>query len=164
MAKRTKIEGLKELKRKLTYIPTAARQAAHKGVVEGAYIIAEAQYALAPVDDGDLRNSIEVTSPNSVTPPYSQPGGSVMTGPEQALVTAGNTNVRYAHLVEFGVKEHIAGGIFEGSVIPAIKGQPFFWPGYRAVRGRARAQMRRGINKAMKQAALGQRLAGGSAP
>ena len=151
----TRIQGLRELNRKMKAIPPAAKAAARKAVVQGAEEIAAIQRTHAPVDEGDLKDSIHVTLPGQTTPPYSQPGGSRTAGPEEALVTAGNTKVRTAHLVEFGTKAHIAGGIFEGALIPDIPAQPFFWPGYRAVRKRVRSRVTREINKAIKAAATG---------
>lgn len=151
----TRIQGLRELNRKLKWIPKAAKEAARKAVVQGAEEIAAIQRNLAPVDKGDLRDSIHVTKPGQTTPPYSQPGGSRQAGPEEAIVTAGNSKVRTAHLVEFGTKAHIAGGIFAGAQIPDIPAQGFFWPGYRAVRKRVRSRVTREINKAIKAAATG---------
>ncbi|GCA51788.1 hypothetical protein KGO5_04245 [Sinorhizobium sp. KGO-5] len=147
--------GLAQLTKKLRRIPQAAKDAAKAAVVQGANEIAAVQRSLAPVDDGDLKDSIAVTPPGGTTPPYSQPGGSRTAGPEEAIVTAGNTRVRYAHLVEFGTAAHAAGGMFEGATIPAIPAQPFFWPGYRAVRRRVRSRVTRVINKAIKDAATG---------
>lgn len=149
----TKIKGLRQLSRKLKAIPKAAKDEARKAVLQGANEIAAMQRSLAPVDDGDLRDSIHVTPPGGTTPPYSQPGGSRTAKSEEAIVTAGNTKVRYAHLVEFGTKEHKAGGMFEGATIPAIPAHPFFWPGYRALRRRVKSRITRNINKAVKAAA-----------
>ena len=149
----TKIHGLDKLSRKLAAIPKEATAAARLAVVQGADEISALQKSLAPVDDGDLRASIHVTRPGETTPPYSQPGGSRQAGENEAIVTAGNTKVRYAHLVEFGTAPHVAGGIFEGAQIPAIPAQPFFWPAYRALRSRVRGRITRNINKAIKQAA-----------
>lgn len=149
------IIGLSQLTKKLRRIPQAAKTAARQAVVQGANEVAAVQRSLAPVDDGDLRDSITVTGPGETTPPYSQPGGSRTAGPEEAIVTAGNTRVRYAHLVEFGTAPHAAGGMFEGAMIPAIPAQPFFWPGYRAVRRRVRSRVTRVIGKAIKDAATG---------
>lgn len=149
----TKIIGLDKLRRKLKAIPKAAKDEARKAVVLGAEEVAAMQRRLAPVDDGDLKDSIHVTKPGETTPPYSQPGGSRTANPEQAIVTAGNTKVRYAHLVEFGTAAHIAGGMFAGAQIPAIPPQPFFWPGYRALRRRVKSRITRTIKKAIKKAA-----------
>ncbi|NRP70608.1 hypothetical protein ILFOPFJJ_01489 [Ensifer psoraleae] len=149
------IIGLSRLTKKLRRIPQAAKDAAKAAVVQGANEIAAVQRALAPVDDGELKDSIHVTPPGGTTPPYSQPGGSRTAGPEEAIVTAGNTRVRYAHLVEFGTAPHTNGGMFAGSEHPGTAAQPFFWPGYRAVRKRVRGRVTRTINKAIKDAATG---------
>jgi len=147
------IQGLDKLSRKLRAIPKAAKDAGRAAVVQGANEIAGLQQNLVPYDDGDLHDSIHVTLPGQTTPPYSQPGGQTTARDEQAIVTAGNTKVRYAHLVEFGAKAHVAGGMFEGALIPATTAQPFFWPAYRALRTRVRGRITRNINKAIKTAA-----------
>lgn len=147
------IKGLDELERRLKKMPAAARAAAHKSVVESANELARLQKSLAPVDDGDLKDSITVTPPGGTTPPYSQPGGSRTARPLEAIVTAGNTNVRYAHLVEFGAAPHIAGGMFEGAQHPGARAQPFFWPAYRALRKRVRRKISSSITKAIKSEA-----------
>lgn len=154
------MKGLAKLNRKLRAIPKAAKDEARKAVVLGANEIAGLQRRLAPVDDGELRDSIVVTPPGATTPPYSQPGGSQTAGPEQAIITAGNSGVRYPHLVEFGTAPHMQGGMFKGAQHPGTAAQPFFWPGYRAMRKRARSRITRTINKAIRSAAT----SGGSAP
>lgn len=154
------MKGLDKLNRKLKAIPKAARDEARRSVVLGANEIAALQRNLSPIDDGNLKDSIRVTNPGETTPPYSQPGGSRTAGPEQAIVTAGNTKVRYAHLVEFGTAPHVNGGQFAGTEHPGTAPQPFFWPGYRALRTRVKGRITRSINKAIKQAATG----GGSSP
>lgn len=154
------MKGLDKLRRKLKAIPEAAKKAAREAVVQGATEIANLQQNLVPYDDGELHDSIHVTKPGETTPPYSQPGGSRTAGPEQAIITAGNTRVRYAHLVEYGVAPHIAGGMFEGAEIPAVAAQPFFFPAYRALKKRANGRITRTINKAIKDAAT----SGGTQP
>lgn len=154
------VQGLEKLSRKLRSIPPAAKAAAKKAVVDGAEEVAAMQRRLVPVADGDLKDSIAVTPPGGTTPPYSQPGGSRTAGPEQALITAGNTKVRYPHLVEYGTKAHIAGGLFEGAQIPDIPAQPYFWPAWRALRSRVKGRITRSIKKAIKDAAT----AGGTNP
>jgi len=146
--------GLARLNRKLTRtIPQKAKAAAVAAVIQGAHEVAELQYALAPVDDGDLRNSIEVTPPGSTTPPYSQPGGSQVAREGQALITAGNTKVRHAHLVEYGTAPHVNAGQFPGTQHPGTAAEPFFFPAWRALRSRVRARITRSINKAIKDGA-----------
>jgi HK97 gp10 family phage protein len=143
------VKGLADLRRKLKALPQAAKDAATKSVTQGAQEIAAMQQRLAPVDQGDLKKSIAVTLPGGTTPPYSQPGGARVAGPFEAIITAGNSDVRYAHLVEYGAAPHIAGGIFEGTPHPGAPAQPFFWPAYRALRKRARRRIATGIKKAI---------------
>lgn len=144
------MKGLKQLSRRLKAIPVKARQAAEKSILKSADELADMQRRLSPVDDGDLRESITVTPPGATTPPYSQPGGSKTAGPLQAIVTAGNSKVRYAHLVEFGAAPHIAGGIFAGAQHPGAPAQPFFWPSYRVLRKRIKNRTSRTIRKAIR--------------
>ncbi len=146
----TSVKGLKELNEKLRRMPIAAKETARASVMQGATDLVNLQRQLVPVDKGDLRESIVATPPGGTTPPYSQPGGSKTAGPLQAIVTAGNTNVRYAHLVEFGVAPHVNGGLFQGSQNPGAPAQPYFWPAYRALRTRIRSRISRNINKAIK--------------
>lgn len=144
------VKGLDQLKAKLAKLPLAAKLAATEALMQGANELADMQRRLVPVDDGDLRASIVVTPPGATTPPYSQPGGSRTAGPLEAIVTAGNTDVRYAHLVEFGAAPHVAGGKFKGAQHPGMRAEPFFWPSYRALRRRIKSRTARAISKAIK--------------
>ena len=64
------------LKRRLEAIPKAVKQAVQPGLAKAGTDLAVTMRLLAPVDTGDLRDSIHVTMPGETTPPYSQPGGS----------------------------------------------------------------------------------------
>ncbi len=147
------VKGLTEFKRKLARIPKAAKEHAALSVVKSGNELAALQKRLAPVDDSDLKNSVTVTPPGGTTPPYSQPGGSRQAHELQALVTAGNTKVRYAHLVEFGTAPHINGGWAAGTQHPGTAPQPFFWPAYRALRRRLKSRTSRDIRNGIKKAA-----------
>lgn len=107
----------------------------------------------APVDQGDLKDSIVATRAGQQTPSYSQPGGSQMVPEGGVLVTAGNSKVRYPHLVEYGTRPHINAGKFPGTQHPGTAAQPYFWPAFRLLRRRFRARMTRAMNKAIKKAA-----------
>ncbi|WMT88657.1 HK97 gp10 family phage protein [Pelagibacterium sp. 26DY04] len=91
-------------------------------------------------DTGALVESITVTPAGGSTPSYSA-GGAYVVPPGAAAVTAGNTNARHAHFVEFGTHD-----------APA---QPFFFPAVRSNRKPAaraiKAAGRRAIKKAMKK-------------
>lgn len=135
-------DGLKSFQRRMAAVPEAARQAVKPALVREGNKIAATMRALAPDDPKtaapDLRSSIAVTGPGLTTPPYSQPGGSMVVPENAVAITAGNTNVRYAHLQEHGTTRHAA--------------QPFFWPGFRMNRKRAGAAIKRAIGKAIREA------------
>lgn len=127
---------LDRLTRRLKAIPVAVKEAVTPALMKSGEEIADRMRAFAPEDTGDLKESIAVTPPGGTTPPYSQPGGSTVAEENQVLITAGNTDVRYPHLVEHGTAD-----------APA---QPFFWPGYRLTRKRAANRVKRAIGKAVK--------------
>lgn len=106
---------------------------------------------LAPKRTGKLAASIVATPPGGSPPGYAQGGGVVPPG--AYAVTAGNTAVRYAHLVEFGTAPHTIGGIYEGAEHPGTAAQPFFYPAYRLMRKKHKGRATRAINKASKAVA-----------
>ena len=55
-----------------------------------------------------------------------------------AVVTVGNSDVRYGHLVEYGTADTAA--------------QPFFWPSVRLLRKRTTDRIKRAITKAVREA------------
>ncbi|RCS25839.1 HK97 gp10 family phage protein [Phyllobacterium salinisoli] len=125
------------LKRRMLDLPKSIREAASRATLEGAEELAASIRNLAPVDSGALRDSIVVTPGGQTTPPYSQPGGSQVVSENAAVVTVGNTDARYPHLVEYGTKDTTA--------------QPFFWPAVRSKRKRLAARIKRQITKAAKE-------------
>lgn len=129
--------GLRRFQQRMRALPEAVRKATGPAAVKGAEEIAELQRRLAPKDTGALAASIAVTGPGQATPPYSQPGGSYTVPEGAAAVSAGNTEVRYAHLVEYGTAR-----------APA---QPFFWPAYRSLRKRAANRIKRAMAKAIRE-------------
>lgn len=134
--------GLGSFQKRMRAIPQAARNAVQPALVKSAEEIAALQRSMAPDDPKtsapDLKSSIEVTGPGQTTPPYSQPGGSMVVPENMAAITAGNTDVRYPHLQEYGTTFHPA--------------QPFFWPGFRLGRKRALDRIKRSIGKAIGEA------------
>ena len=130
--------GLSSFQKRMREIPEAARKAIAPAVMQSAYDIADIMEGLAPEDEGDLIGSIAVTGPGQTTPPYSQPGGSMVVPENTAAITVGNADVRYPHLQEFGTTHHAA--------------QPFFWPGFRMGRKRALDRIKRAVGKAIKEA------------
>ncbi|MBZ9694542.1 HK97-gp10 family putative phage morphogenesis protein [Mesorhizobium sp. CO1-1-9] len=112
--------GLKETLAAMERVKLAAKEAAMNRLIKGANDVADVQRRLAPKDTGALAESVAVTLPGHTTPPYSQPGGSRVAGENQVLVTAGDEDVRYAHLVEHGTSK--------------MEAQPFFFTAYRLLR------------------------------
>lgn len=52
-------------------------------------------------------------------------------------MTAGNKDVRYAHLVEYGTQE--------------AQAQPYFWPAFRLLRKKITARIKRAASTAVKK-------------
>lgn len=126
----------RRLQKRLKAIPRAVKQAVVPALMTSGNELADRMKHLAPEDTGALKDSITVTPPGGTTPPYSQPGGSRTAGENQVLVTAGNDEVRYPHLVEYGTEEAAA--------------QPYFWPAYRLTKKRAANRIKRAVRKAVR--------------
>lgn len=131
--------GLAKLQKRLAVIPKKVKAETKPALLKAANDMAATMKQLAPEDSGDLKASIHVTGPLERTPPYSQPGGSKTVPENAAVITVGDTTVRYPHLVEYGTA--------------AAEAQPFFWPAVRLHRKKATAAIRRGIRKAIKDSA-----------
>ncbi len=125
------------LSRRLKAIPVAVKKAVVPALQQSGSELVGAMRSLAPVDTGDLRDSIKYTMPGNSTPPYSQPGGSRIAAENQVLVTAGNTDVRYPHLQEYGTVNNPP--------------HPFFWPAFRLKRKKLANRIKRSISKAVKK-------------
>lgn len=151
-----KISNVDRLKAKIAALAPATKEEIRIALKASAEEIVELQKRFVPVDDGDLQMSITWQWGNEAKIAYSQTLGTVSGDHELAVrISAGNTKVRYAHLVEFGTHAHIAGGKFEGALIPAIPAHPFFYPGYRLGRKRAKSRITRAITRAAKKVAAG---------
>src|SRR5215204_7626167 len=99
------------LERRLKAIPQAYRDAIKTQILLSAQKIMEHQKRVVPVRTGKLRDSIVVTPGGSAKVSHSIGIGRAGRDHElSARISAGNTHVRYAHLVEFGTSTHIAGG------------------------------------------------------
>lgn len=132
--------GLAETMAAFDRITRAPREAVLPALMKSGNELAAAQKVLAETsrDTGALIDSIEVTAPGQHTPPFSQPGGSRVAGETEVLVTVGNEDVRYAHLVEYGTAN--------------AEAQPFFWPALRLLRKRLQNRINRAAKKAVKDA------------
>lgn len=150
MAK-TRVRGREALKRRLRALPAVVLLDVRDGLAAAAKDVTDMQKRLAPVRDGDLRDSIQFNFGDQKRVRYSQ--GS--RGVKDALtvrITAGNSRVRYAHLVEFGAAPHIAGGLFKGAQHPGAPAQPFFYPAYRSRKKAAASRIKRVMRKSAKKA------------
>ncbi|MBC2887309.1 HK97 gp10 family phage protein [Ochrobactrum sp. CM-21-5] len=148
-----KIKGLDRLQIKLKKFPEVAEKLVKAAMEQGAQEIVNMMQNLVPVDDGELMESIGWTWGKA--PKHSQRIGSVKSNDGNLTITiyAGNSKVRYAHLVEFGSAPHVNGGMYPGTFNPGAKAQPFFFVSFRAKRRSAKARVSRAITKAAKQIA-----------
>lgn len=140
--------------RKLAAIPPVVRSAAKQALAQSADEITEAIRAAAPRGKtGELKKSVAQTWGGGKVRYSSLSGLTGESGdPDLSVrISAGNSKVRYAHLVEWGVAPHINGGIFAGTEHPGTRAQPFFYPTYRRMRRRARSRISRAVTKAIKQ-------------
>jgi HK97 gp10 family phage protein len=130
---------IQRLMRRLEGIPDAIKQDVQAAVVKSADEVADVQRRLAESsrDTGALIDSIEVTMPGGANPPYSQPGGSRTAHELEAIVTVGNGDVRYPHLVEYGTA--------------TAQAQPFFWPAVRSLQKRITNRLNRTSRKAIRE-------------
>lgn len=146
-----KVTGADRFERRLKRIPASVRTKLDAANRQSAEELAAMQKRLAPRNTGKLADSIAVTPPGGTPPPYGQGSGSARRRvPETTyVVTVGNEDVRYAHLVEFGTRSHPQEGRFAGTEHPGVAPQPFFYPPWRALKKgmkrRARKAMRDGV-------------------
>ena len=127
----------RRLAARLDALPQEIIEALRPALVRSADEVAANMTGLAPRDEGDLIASIAVTPPGGTTPPYAAGGGSRTAGPNEAFVTVGNTDVRYAHIIEFGRVGAAA--------------QPFMRPGWRLARARIERRLKRAISAVVKR-------------
>ena len=151
----TKILGLARLNKKLQKLPAPAGAAIRAAMEQGANEIVALMKSLVAVDSGDLRDSIGWTW--GERPKYSQAIATVKSSDGKLALTifAGNSKVRYAHLVEFATAAHENGGIYAGTMHPGTKAQPFFFVSWRALRRRTKSRITRAITKSAKAVAAG---------
>lgn len=150
--------GKARLRRVLKVLPDAQRKRLREAIAAGADEIVAAQRNLAPVSPhgthghppGALRRSIVKTMGDEDAPKYAALRSKRATqDPElAAIISAGNSAVRYAHLVEWGTAPHTNQGEFKGSLNPGMHAEPFFYPGFRA----HKSSVKRRINAAARQA------------
>lgn len=130
-------EQLERLRKRLEAIPKGVKDAVQPALLRSGDELSARMQQLAPHDTGALRDSIAVTTAGQMTPAYSQPGGSMVVPENAVAVTVGNSEVRYAHLQEYGTAHSPA--------------HPFFWPSYRLLKKRISSRLKRAISKAVRE-------------
>ena len=127
------ITGGKEIMDVLAKFPVEMESKIMRGMVSasGREIAKEAK-RLAPIETGDLRRSIRVSS-------RSPKNGEVTASIKAGGKRKGNPNVYYAHMIEFGTKAHVIkpnknrgkkaitfdGGVFADANHPGVTPRPF---------------------------------------
>lgn len=121
------IQGRIELRNKARAMRTRVVASVLPAVIQAAELIINTQKRLVPVDDGDLRDSIhweqDVKSQNET----------------RLLIVAGGKPAPHARIIEFGREN-----------APAF---PYFFPGYRIERKRAKAIISKAVRNAVRSAA-----------
>lgn len=185
----TKVKGLQSLQAKLKNLPVQTRSAIKQALAESADEMVAMMKSLAPVGPpsgqqrkkgakaGALRDSITQTWGDGSAPKYAafqkrkgKKASPVSGDPDLSVrISAGNSKVRYAHMVEFGTAPHTIRGRKIGLLKrramgvdgrlgtkvehPGTAAQPFFFPAYRALRKRVKSRISRATNRAAKAAA-----------
>jgi HK97 gp10 family phage protein len=129
--------GISRLQARLAAIPRDVTAALQPALKLQANTIADTMERFAPEDTGLLKGSIAVTPGGQATPAYSVPGGSYVVPVNAVAITAGDSDVRYAHLVEYGTKHAAA--------------QPYFWPAYRLHKKRAARAVKSAIRREVRK-------------
>lgn len=129
------VSGLADLQKALDQLPVKIERNIMRGAMRaGSKVMAEEAKQQVPVDSGDLRNSIKVTT-------------RARRGQVSATVRAGDKKAFYAHMVEFGTAAHLIPKpsrkksserialFFGGKVVskvqhPGTRPQPFMRPAF----------------------------------
>jgi HK97 gp10 family phage protein len=124
---RLTIQNRQRLRAKARALQTRVATSIQPAVIQAAELINATQRRFVPVDEGDLRDSIhweqDLKSANAT----------------RLLIVAGGEPAPYARIIEFGSLRQPA--------------QPFFFPGYRVERKRAKAIIAKAIRAAVKSVA-----------
>lgn len=145
----TKIRNVEKLIDKLNRIPGATRAKIRPALQNGANQITSLQKRLVPVRSGELRKSIGWSwrgMPSLMGVASEAAGVWAQSNVHQQgsliiTIYAGNRKAFYARWVEFGTSKMAA--------------QPYFFPGYRAVRKSVKNEIRAAARAAIKDMARG---------
>ena len=126
-----KIEGLRELENKLNELGKSASKTVMRNTLKkAAEPIAESARASAPVDTGNLKASIGVSTKLSKAQKRAQAKSAKASGGKDFSEIFVGSASPVAHLVEFGTAPHINQGKFAGSQHPGTSPQPFMRPAW----------------------------------
>lgn len=123
---RARFRNVQRARRRLKAIPFKVKRELQAALDKSGEELAAAMIRAAPLDDGDLRASIDYRKRDFLQQ-QDQLGG---------FVVAGNEKAFYARMVEFGTPEQAA--------------QPYFYPTYRSFRRRMKSRRTRAVRKAIK--------------
>ena len=134
-----KLIGMESLRRKLARIPAAVRKRAQADLMLAGREINMLQRSLAPHEDGNLRASIR-TEPlgDGEIGAVVRAGGPLTTVPVRNPEKGNAPFYDYAIGQETGTKD--------------MPPNSFFWPGWKARKGKAKARMRKSVKEAMREA------------
>lgn len=133
-----KIANRERLVRKIAALPGATRSEIMAALVRSADEITALQRRFVPVDDGTLLSTIRNTASEADLRVTLTAGGAETT---TQVRKGASVAYDYALGVEFGTAKMAA--------------QPFFFPAYRLGKKRAKARVRRAVNKAARKVAAG---------
>ena len=131
MPSQATIENRRRLEGKLKALPNNGAEKVRKAIAKSAPELARTAQALAPVDTGELRKSIQHEIAD-----------------DGLSATVGSKHY-WARFVEFGTK---AGGKNRPDH-PGTQAQPFLFPAYRILKKRIVGRIRRSVKAAVKEAA-----------
>jgi HK97 gp10 family phage protein len=151
---------------RMAQLPSAIKDAVRIAQQQNAAELTAAIKGAAPVDTGDLRDSVRAWKEGETVPSGTlSAGGSGETLPELAFaVTAGDDKAFYARWVEFGTVAGRVGGVTRNASgrvrkvyrdHPGTAAQPFFYPIYRSLKKRLLNRVARAAGKGARKAAGG---------
>ncbi len=131
-------QQVRDFQKRMDAIPNALREELLVILRKNAEELADGirQLAESSRETGMMIESVTITPPGGTSPAYSLGGGRVA-GPLEFIVSVGDQDVRYAHLVEFGTVDTVA--------------RPFFWPAVRALQKRMDNRLNRAIRQFFKR-------------
>lgn len=150
---RAKVVGRERLMRRLRLFVNDLDDELRKAKLEAMKEVAAKIASRAPERTGEYRESIEAGLVRDNPQAQTRPGYRKSKDPDEVAVY-GEYIWRF---LEYGTAEHIAGGIFEGALIPATKPQPHVMPTWRANRDAAKKKVRKVVNKLVRESNAGRR-------